>query len=157
MVRADRCVEQNTSHWQYAQAGDRRARLNANVRQDIFDNGSDYFDVVTNFACEAVAEKKTIFKTWRSYTTDNHLTIREVKIEVPSVFPASWGIPSFKRFYLDRVTYRSGSSVTFSDEVARTNNVNTGQLNRNAKPSFEYVSVSYENRGGVMFDYDCDR
>jgi hypothetical protein len=150
------CFMENTSGWQYSQGSDRRARLNVNLIFRYYETNGDFtkFDVVTNFICDAVAEKKTIFGWWRSYTTENKLTITEVKVRYTSASIAS-GSPSGYKFYLNKVENRSGSGVGFSDEVYKET-IFRSQFSILFRPGFEYVDVSYENRGGVAFDYRCD-
>lgn len=150
------CFNENTSGWQYSQGSDRRAYVSTNLIHRYYENDRDFtkYDVVINFYCNAVAEKKTIFKTWRSYTTDNKLTITEVKVRYSS---SSIHLPNPSRykFYLNEVRERSGSSVGFDDEVHKET-IFRSQFSILFWPGFEYVDVSYENRGGVTFDYRCD-
>ncbi len=151
------CFKENTSGWKYGlNNSDRRARLNANLIYRYFETNGDFtkYDVITNFVCDVVAEKRTIWGWWRSYTTDNTLTITEVKVRYSSASIANLGTPLYK-FYLNKVESRSGSGVGFSDEVYKET-IFRSQFSILFHPGFEYVDVSYSNRGGVIFDYRCD-
>jgi hypothetical protein len=152
-----RCGMENNSGWIYsASRGDRRGIVYANLQFLVLDHDFENYKVETNFSCNARAEKRSIFGWWYDYKTDNDLNLKEVKVKIPSFYPASYLIPATYTFYLNEYVYSANSKGVEFFRNVNTTDINKKLFNRSVQPSFEYVDISYSNRGGVSIDYRCD-
>lgn len=149
-----RCGMENNSGW--VRASDRRGIVYANLFYNAYEADYLTYSIETDFSCFARAEKRSIFGWWLDYKTDNLLTITEVKIKIPSQYPTTYPIPATYQFYTNESISTSNSKGVDFIKKVNTTLIPKTLWNSNASSSFEYVDVSYSNRGGVSIDFRCD-